>query len=86
MISLDKEFMQWLTENRSLYEHLKHHESGLYYRFMPVYEVLMYLHENEMKSAESADEDIVKIFQVGMEYLHSQIRSEEHTSELQSQQ
>lgn len=73
MIRLDKEFRQWLDENAHFYEHLRMHDSILYNRFLPVYEVLRYLYEEELQNYESADEDVLKIFQVGFEYLHSQV-------------
>jgi hypothetical protein len=73
MIKINKEFGLWLKENNSFYEKLKKHDSVLYSRFMPVFEVLLYLYSNEIKDSDNANEDVIKIFQVGLEYLHSQI-------------
>lgn len=68
-----KEYQGWLTDNKDFFDHLKHHESILYHRFQPVYEVLFYLYEEYKKNQELANEDIEKIFQVGLEYLHLQV-------------
>ncbi len=75
MMDLEKEFRLWFKENSYFYEHLKMHDSVLYNRFMPVFEVLKFLYETEFKNSKNVDEDIVKIFQVGLEYLHTQINT-----------
>jgi hypothetical protein len=66
-----KDYQGWLLDNKDFYNQLKNHDSSLYYRFQPVYEVLYYLYENN-KDSSKIDEDIDKIFQVGLEYLHMQ--------------
>jgi hypothetical protein len=73
MERLIKEYLGWLTDNKDFFEHLKHHESILYHRFQPVYEVLYHLNEEYKSNHDSINEDIEKIFQVGLEYLHLQI-------------
>ncbi len=75
MIKLLKEFEGWLTDNKDFYEHLKSHDSTLFHRLQPVYDVLLHLY-NEYKTNKSQfDEDIEKIFQVGFEYLNLQVFS-----------
>lgn len=72
MEKLLKEYHGWLSDNKDFYEHLKGHESALYYRFQPVYDVLNYLYEEYKNKSDEKNEDIEKIFQVGLEYLHMQ--------------
>ncbi len=71
MEKLLKEYQGWLTDNKDFYQHLKSHDSALYHRFQPVYDVLNYLFE-EHKDEATMNEDIEKIFQVGLEYLNMQ--------------
>lgn len=71
MIKMFKDYQGWLLDNKDFYNHLKNHDSSLYYRFQPVYEVLYYLYESN-KKLDKLDEDIDKIFQVGFEFLHMQ--------------
>jgi len=70
MAEILKEYLSWYRENDGFYHHLKDHDSILYTRFSPVYEVLNYLYENYKN--QSIDEDIEKIMQVGLEYLYHQ--------------
>ncbi|MCF7924357.1 MAG: hypothetical protein K9L64_04520 [Candidatus Izimaplasma sp.] len=70
MLDIIKEYQSWLVENNDFYHKIKSHKSSLYTRFYPIYEVLQYLY-NEYKD-EEFDEDIEKIFQVGLEYINLQ--------------
>ncbi|MFW5889147.1 MAG: hypothetical protein ACOCUD_02080 [Bacillota bacterium] len=70
MTEIINEYQSWLSENKSFYNKLKAHKSVLHTRFYPVYEVLKHLY-NEYKD-EEINEDIEKIFQVGLEYIHLQ--------------
>ncbi|QWB99922.1 hypothetical protein KHQ88_07240 [Mycoplasmatota bacterium] len=72
MIELLKEYQSWYIENKEFFEGLKSHESVLYTRLYPVYDVLYFLYK-ENKNEDSLDEDIDKIIQVGLEYLHGQL-------------
>ncbi|QLY40409.1 hypothetical protein HF295_05915 [Hujiaoplasma nucleasis] len=66
-----KEYQSWYLENKDFYDHLESHNSILYTRFKPVYEVLLFLFQ-EYKDQDSLDDDIDKIIQVGLEYLYQQ--------------
>ncbi len=70
MTDIINEYQSWLSENKAFYNKLKSHKSILHTRFYPIYEVLLYLY-NEYKDDE-LDEDVEKIFQVGLEYIHIQ--------------
>jgi len=72
MVKLLKEYQSWYSENREFFEGLKSHQSALYTRLYPVYDVLYYLYK-ENKKCDSLDEDLDKIVQVGLEYLHQQL-------------
>lgn len=67
-----KEYSAWYLENKAFYEALKSHESMIYKRIYPVYDVLLYLYQQYVDET-NIDEDIEKIIQVGLEYLHQQI-------------
>jgi hypothetical protein len=67
-----KEYLAWYSENKAFYEQLKSHQSMIYTRIYPVYDVLLYLYQ-EYKDETNINEDIDKIIQVGLEYLHQQI-------------
>ncbi len=67
---LIREYKSWLSEKQAFIDHLKSHDSTLYARIMPVYEVLNYL-SDELK--DQMNEDLQKIMQVGFEYLYTQI-------------
>ena len=68
-----KEYKQWLKENQNFIINLREHDSSLYTRVSPIYEVLNHLKNKYETDNESFDTEIYKIFQVGIEYLHSQI-------------
>lgn len=70
MTEIINEYQSWLSENKSFYDKLKSHKSILHTRFYPIYEVLQHLY-NEYKD-EEVDEDVEKIFQVGLEYINLQ--------------
>ncbi|HQN74549.1 MAG TPA: hypothetical protein PK160_00750 [Bacillota bacterium] len=72
MEKLLKEYQGWLTDNKNFYEHLKSHESALFVRFQPVYDVLLVLFQEYKDHPDQGNEDIEKIFQVGLEYLNMQ--------------
>jgi len=72
MEKLLKEYQGWLTDNKDFYEHLKGHDSALFARFQPVYDVLYHLYEEYKDHTLEAAEDIEKIFQVGLEYINMQ--------------
>ena len=68
-----KEYNSWLKENQKFILHLKKHDSSLYSRIMPLYEVLNFLSNESEENGLEFNEDITKIYQVGLEYIHSQI-------------
>ena len=72
MEKLLKEYQGWFTDNKNFYEHLKSHESALFVRFQPVYDVLLVLFQEYKDHPDQGNEDIEKIFQVGLEYLNMQ--------------
>lgn len=67
-----KEYHGWYLENSAFFMALKSHESVLYTRLYPVYDVLHFLYE-ENKDVDYLDEDVEKIIQVGLEFIHQQI-------------
>ena len=73
MKELINEYKLWIKENQKFIEHLKKHDSSLYTRFMPIYEVLNFLFDKYQEDPKYIDKEIYKIFQVGFEYLHSQV-------------
>ena len=73
MKELINEYKLWVKENQDFIEQLKNHDSSLYTRIMPIYEVLNFLYGEYVDNSENMDSEIFKIFQVGFEYLHSQI-------------
>lgn len=73
MNELLNEYKSWIKENQKFINHLKSHDSSLYTRFMPVYEVLNFLYETYIKNPQEFTDDLLKIFQVGYEFLHTQI-------------
>ena len=73
MNELAKEYQSWLKENQNFILHLRSHDSSLYTRLMPIYEVLNHLLFEFEEESQDITEDVIKIFQVGMEYLHSQV-------------
>ncbi|HPJ23787.1 MAG TPA: hypothetical protein PK113_02640 [Bacillota bacterium] len=75
MEKIIKEYNQWLKDNQHFILHLRDHDSTLYTRISPVYEVLNFLAEETDNNGLDFNEDINKIFQIGLEYLHSQIQT-----------
>ena len=73
METIVKEYNQWLKENQNFILHLKNHNSSLYSRVVPMYEVLNFLSMESTENGLVLDEDLLKIFHVGLEYLHSQV-------------
>jgi len=60
MVKLLKEYQSWYSENRDFFEGLKSHQSVLYTRLYPIYDVLYYLYK-EHKNCDTLDEDLEKI-------------------------
>lgn len=75
MEELLKEFHSWDQENSAFYHELAHHESVLYDRFRPVYEVLRHIYTEITEKRLEASDDLDKIFSVGMEYIHDQFQT-----------
>jgi|LGOV01.1.fsa_nt_gb hypothetical protein len=73
MEKIVKEYNSWLKDNQKLILHLKNHDSSIYTRVMPLYEVLNFLSSESEDNGLEFNDDIVKIFQVGLEYIHSQV-------------
>ncbi|MBI9009556.1 MAG: hypothetical protein JEZ05_05945 [Tenericutes bacterium] len=73
MEKIVKEYNSWLKENQNFILHLKNHDSSLYTRIMPLYEVLNFFSSESEENGLEFNDDIVKIFQVGLEYFHSQV-------------
>lgn len=73
MENIVKEYNQWLKENQNFILHLKKHDSSLYSRVAPIYEVLNFLSVESTENGIELTEDLLKIYQVGFEYLHSQV-------------
>lgn len=73
MDDIIREYNLWLKDNQHFILHLRNHDSSLYTRISPVYEVLNHIKEEYGDNNPDLDNDIWKIFQVGLEYLHSQI-------------
>lgn len=73
MNKLVNEYNSWLKENKNFIVHLQNHDSALFTRILPIYEVLNFLSSEYTDNGLEFNEDIMKIFQIGLEYLHSQI-------------
>lgn len=73
METIVKEYNSWLKENQNFILHLKKHDSSLYTRLMPIYEVLNFLSSQSEDNGMEFNEDVLKIFQVGLEFIHSQV-------------
>lgn len=73
MNKLVSEYNSWLKENKNFIVHLQNHDSALFTRILPIYEVLNYLSAEHTDNGLEFNEDIEKIFQIGLEYIHSQI-------------
>jgi hypothetical protein len=72
MKKLIKDYTSWMSDNKNFYDHLKNHDSVLYHRFQPVFDVLYYLYEEYKENDSEFNDDIEKIFQVGLEYINMQ--------------
>lgn len=72
MERLLKEYNGWLADHKNFYEHLQSHQSALYLRFQPVYDVMLFLYNEYKDHVNDMSEDIEKIFQIGLEYIHMQ--------------
>jgi hypothetical protein len=70
-----REFIAWNKENVSFYQELKEHDSLLYTRFQPVYEVLSHLTKALSDQSMAFSVDLEKIMMVGLEFLHDQFSS-----------
>ena len=66
-----KDFVNWKLDNIEVLERFKHHGSLIYDRLEPVYVVLNYIYEKYVEEHQ-VDEELETIFQVGLNYLHSQ--------------
>ena len=65
-----QDYANWKMENVEILERFKHNGSLIYDRLEPVYAVLNHVYE--MALEEELSEDLQTIFQVGLNYLHSQ--------------
>ena len=72
MKKLIKDYTSWMSDNKNFYDHLKNHDSVLFHRFQPVFDVLYYLYEEYKENDSEFNDDIEKIFQVGLEYINMQ--------------
>lgn len=75
MDNLLKEYASWLKENQEFYHELEEHGSLLYDRFMPVYAVLEKFAHDITAGTIALDEDLDRIFTVGLEFLHDQFQT-----------
>lgn len=69
------EFDSWKNENQDFYEELQEHEAVLFDRFYPVFAVLEQIEKQVMDQTLKMDEDLQKIFDVGLAFLHDQFES-----------
>lgn len=65
-----QDYANWKMENVEILERFKHNDSIIYDRLEPVYAVLNHVYE--MALEEELSEDLQTIFQVGLNYIHSQ--------------
>jgi len=75
MEDLLKEYRSWKKENAPFYEELKEHGSILFDRFQPVFEVLAFIDCEIGASRMEANDDLDKIFSVGLEYINDQFQT-----------
>ncbi|XMB71625.1 hypothetical protein RJI07_05760 [Mycoplasmatota bacterium WC30] len=68
-----KEYNSWLVDNQKFVLHLRSHDSSLYTRLMPIYEVLNFISSEVEDNGVEFNKDLEKIFQIGLEYIHSQV-------------
>lgn len=73
MDKIVREYNQWLKENQNFLLHLRGHDSSLYTRLAPMYEVLSHLADENENNGLDFDDDLYKIFEIGFEYLHQQL-------------
>lgn len=66
-----KDFVNWKLDNVEVLEQFKHHDSLIYDRLEPVYMVLNHIYDDVVE-ANDINEEYQTIFQVGLNYLHSQ--------------
>ncbi len=66
-----KDFVNWKLDNSEILERFKHHGSSIYDRLEPVYAVLNTIYDMVLND-ETVNEDFETIFQVGLNYLHTQ--------------
>lgn len=73
MDKIVKDYNSWLKDNMSFIIHLDKHDSSLYMRIQPIYEVLNFLSNENQENGMDFSDDLSKIFQVGLEYLNTQV-------------
>ncbi len=66
-----KDYANWKMENIEILERLKLNDSMIYTRLEPVYKVLNEIYERAVEQ-EDISEDLRTIFQVGLNYIHTQ--------------
>ncbi len=66
-----KDYANWKMENVEILEKLKANDSMIYDRLEPVYKVLNAIYEEAVEQRDLT-EDMRTIFQVGLNYLHTQ--------------
>jgi hypothetical protein len=69
-----KEYAAWKKENEAFYQQLEDHNAVLYDRFLPVYAVLEHMYTNISNGMMEFDEDMEKIFTIGLEFIHDQFQ------------
>lgn len=67
-----KDYASWKLENYEMLEEFKHNSNPIYERLEPVYVVLEHLYDMACNK-EELDEDLSNIFNVGFQYLYSQL-------------
>lgn len=67
-----KDYASWKIENYEMLEQFKQNGNPIYERLEPVYVVLEHLYDIACGD-EELDEDLENIFNVGFQYLHSQL-------------
>jgi len=75
MNDLFSEFDSWKNENQGFYEELREHEAMLFDRFYPVWEVLNHIQKQVVADVLKWDDDLRKIFDVGLAFLHDQFET-----------
>ena len=67
-----KDYASWKIENHVMLETFKENNNVIYQRIEPVYVVLEHIYDLACNDAE-IDEDYETIFEIGFNYLHSQL-------------